>query len=164
MRRHPHLYEISAWPWLDRMSRGHGRELTLADTRAMVRCGVNMTGFDQLTPEDPRLAAMVWSWAEGEPVDGVTTVCARRDADGRFRAADCAASLPFACRDASGAWTVTQTSGPWTDGAAACAAAGSSFAVPATGYENARLGDVQTVADVWLNYVRAGDVWTTNLP
>jgi glycosidase len=31
MRPHPHLYEISAWPWLDRLSRREHRRVTLAD-------------------------------------------------------------------------------------------------------------------------------------
>jgi hypothetical protein len=31
MRRHPHLYEISAWPWLERLSAEAGRRVTLAD-------------------------------------------------------------------------------------------------------------------------------------
>jgi hypothetical protein len=29
LRRHPHLYEINAWPWLDAVSRREGRALTL---------------------------------------------------------------------------------------------------------------------------------------
>ena len=31
MRTHPHLYEISAWPWLERLSAASGRRVTLAD-------------------------------------------------------------------------------------------------------------------------------------
>ena len=31
MRRHPHLYELSAWPWLERLSRRADRHVTLAD-------------------------------------------------------------------------------------------------------------------------------------
>ena len=31
MRTHPHLYEISAWPWLERLSVQARRRLTLAD-------------------------------------------------------------------------------------------------------------------------------------
>ena len=29
MRSHPHLYEINTWPWLERLSRRHGRVVTL---------------------------------------------------------------------------------------------------------------------------------------
>jgi glycosidase len=31
MRTHPHLYEISVWPWLERLSRRENRRVTLAD-------------------------------------------------------------------------------------------------------------------------------------
>jgi len=31
MRRNPHLYEISAWPWLERLSAREGRRVTLGD-------------------------------------------------------------------------------------------------------------------------------------
>jgi hypothetical protein len=31
MRAHPRLYEISAWPWLERLSRRENRYITLAD-------------------------------------------------------------------------------------------------------------------------------------
>lgn len=31
MRKHPRLFEISAWPWLERLSRGAGRRVTLGD-------------------------------------------------------------------------------------------------------------------------------------
>jgi hypothetical protein len=35
---------------------------------AMIRCGVDLFGFDQLLPDDGRLAALAWSWAQDEPV------------------------------------------------------------------------------------------------
>jgi hypothetical protein len=31
IRRHPHLLELSAWPWLDRLSRKAGRLITLGN-------------------------------------------------------------------------------------------------------------------------------------
>jgi hypothetical protein len=95
----------------------------------MARCGVNMPSPDLLTPA--RTAATIWSWASGHPfepyteqpwyrqawlsardavnlaVSGSSTQpqCAAISAeDGRWRAYDCAAQLPTACRDASGHW------------------------------------------------------------
>ena len=50
---------------------GHGdpgHRLTVDGIRALVQCGVNLFGLDQLDPSDPRLEAMVWSWAPNEPV------------------------------------------------------------------------------------------------
>ena len=46
MRRHPHLYEISAWPWLERLSRREDRLVTLADVPAAAWDGIARAGFD----------------------------------------------------------------------------------------------------------------------
>jgi hypothetical protein len=46
MRKHPHLYEISAWPWLDRLSRRDGRLVTLADVSAAEWDAVASQGMD----------------------------------------------------------------------------------------------------------------------
>ena len=46
MRNHPHLYEISAWPWLERLS-GRGRpRLTLGEVQAATWDAVAETGTD----------------------------------------------------------------------------------------------------------------------
>ena len=74
--------------------------MTPAVTRAMVDCGADLLGFDQLTADDGRLAATVWSWAEGQP-SGPGCVLMRK----RFRVASCAAKHRFACRAADGALT-----------------------------------------------------------
>jgi len=34
---------------------------------AMVRCGVNLFGFDQLLPGDGRIEASIWAWAKDKP-------------------------------------------------------------------------------------------------
>src|SRR6185312_16004608 len=41
--------------------------ITPATAAAMTRCGVDLISMDQLQPGDERLAALVWSWAPGEP-------------------------------------------------------------------------------------------------
>jgi hypothetical protein len=46
MRRHPHLYEISAWPWLERLSRREDRRVTLADVPAAAWDAIAKRGFD----------------------------------------------------------------------------------------------------------------------
>ena len=74
-----------------------------ATTAAMTRCGVDLTGFDQLTSTDGRLAASVWSWAEGEDV---TASCAAlRPSDGRWTGEPCTQRRRFVCRTATGAFT-----------------------------------------------------------
>ena len=46
MRSHPHLMEIAAWPWLERLSRREGRYLTLADVPAAEWDSLAARGFD----------------------------------------------------------------------------------------------------------------------
>src|SRR4029453_4196582 len=46
MRQHPHLLEIAAWPWLERLSREEGRRLTLADVREEYWDNLAQRGFD----------------------------------------------------------------------------------------------------------------------
>jgi len=46
MRTHPHLYEISAWPWLERLSRRERRLVTLGDVPAAEWDAVAASGMD----------------------------------------------------------------------------------------------------------------------
>ena len=48
MRPHPHLLEISAWPWLERLSREAGRLITLLDVPAACWDRIANDGFDYL--------------------------------------------------------------------------------------------------------------------
>jgi len=151
--------------WLTVMVDGAPTQITLVDTSHMVRCGVNLTGFDQLAPEDPRLEALVWSWAKDEPA---SASCARHDDDGHFRATDCATALRYACRTQAGGWVVTTQTGPWSGGFAACASEvpSATFSVPATGYENELLQAARSSGAVWLDYAATGAnaAWTPNAP
>jgi hypothetical protein len=151
-------YEDSTW--LSAMT-GGGGELTLTEAQRMVRCGVNWIGFDQLRPSDPRLAALIWSWAPGQPAAGSTNQCARSDGDTHLRAVGCDDSHVFACVDSSGAWHVTAATGPWTAGPAACAAefVGSHFAAPPNGYRNGLMRSVAGSASVWVAAHQDGAVW-----
>lgn len=153
------FYEDSTWVshTVEPTGQGSPGEITTAETTAMVACGVNLFGFDQLVPGDPRLAALVWSWAPGEPARGTA---AYRDAAGRFRSDGPGHRRPYACRDAGG-WHVTVAAGSWHRGDAACAAAfpGSDFAVPRTASENAALGAAGGGAEVWLGYGKARGAW-----
>lgn len=131
-------------------------QITSTTTQAMVRCGVNIIGMDQLTTDDPRLAALVWSWAPGQPSRGG---CATEQPGGRFASADCGQRHPYACRAASGSWHVTVAAGRWVDGPDACAAEfpGSHLAVPANGYEDTLVP--ASAAAVWLSYAQVGGQW-----
>jgi hypothetical protein len=131
-----------------------------AEARRMVRCGVDMIGFDQLHPFDPRLDALVWSWAPNEPATTASGLCAHAGPDGRFRSGDCGVSRPFACVSALGVWSVAGPAGPWTDGSAACVAAGASFSLPKSGFEDELLKAAAPGGDVWLDYRVLGTTWT----
>jgi hypothetical protein len=145
-------------------------QITAETTATMVRCGVNIIGMDQLTTDDPRLAALVWSWAPGQPSNGG---CAEQLlSSGRFASAGCTQSLPFACRTPHSGWIVTSEPGPWSRGADACAAEypGSVFAVPANGYDNAALASVLSghgtlvpgghlPSGIWLSYANVSGQW-----
>jgi hypothetical protein len=90
-------YEDSTWltdgaSYAGQATRDDG--LTPATTSALVRCGVDLLGFDQLLPDDGRLDAAAWSWAPGEPRLGGGRRCVvQRPADGRWEARRCSAKL-----------------------------------------------------------------------
>jgi hypothetical protein len=146
-----------------------GHRFTVAELRDMVRCGVNLFGLDQVDPSDPRLEAMVWSWAPNEPSTSASRTCAFSGDDSRFHARSCnGARLRFACVNrATGLWSVTQRSGVQRDGAKVCQREfpGSVFAVPGSGNHAQRLADAKAAAgatDVWVAYAVTADGWTGN--
>ncbi len=139
--------------WLQAME-GGGSTISTAQAHTMARCGVNLIGFDHLHPDDPRLAAIIWSWAEGEWGDDPDRRCARQDGDdARFRAGDCAERRVHACLLADGTWRTTSEPGRWRDGFGACATelGGARFGVPVNGWENGLLAAAAGGAGVWLN-------------
>ena len=143
-------YEDSTW-----LSAGNdavggsdgGEGLSPTDVRAMVRCGVDLFGFDQLTPGDGRLDAAVWSWAKGQPS---RRGCASMGSDGRWYSTRCNAKLPAACRASDGSWTVTTNAVKQQDAASECAASGSRFDAPRTGYDNELLKTAAAGKRLWL--------------
>jgi hypothetical protein len=145
-------------PWLEAMT-GATTTLSASTTAQMVRCGVNIVGFDQLQPFDGRLAAFVWSWAADQPASTGGS-CALRGADSRFVVAPCSQRHRFACVDAHLDWHATTAVGQWQRGPAVCDVEfpGSHFGVPPNGYRNAQLGS----ADVWLDYRKLGQQWQPN--
>lgn len=145
--------------WLSHMAGGPQTPLDASRLSQMVSCGVNMPGFDQLRPDDGRLAHLVWSWAEGEPSRGGCATT--RGLEARFAAADCDTRLPVACR-AGGGWLVA-TNGAggwkWKQAAEACAERGGEFSVPHSAPERVALAAATGGATVWLDYREVGDSW-----
>jgi hypothetical protein len=121
-----------------------------ATAAAMVRCGVDLFGLDQLVPGDARLASLAWSWAPDKPAasDGG---CALQRADSRWVTGDCAQARPAACRRPDGRWTVS-AAGAYDLAEAACAGAGGQFDLPRTGYDNAQLRAAAGTGEVWVHH------------
>ena len=125
--------------------------LTPEVTRRMVRCGVDLIGFDQILPSDGRLDAAVWSWARDEPSRAGD--CAIQRGDGRWIARRCIKRHQAACRRPDGRWIVTLSSIPQSAATAACRQVSGSPALPRTGAENQALLDAARAAGaaaVWL--------------
>ncbi|MGH2727479.1 MAG: hypothetical protein ACRDKS_10970 [Actinomycetota bacterium] len=149
--------------WLTTMVNGSAAPMTAAHFSAMVACGVNMPSFDQLSPEDPRIASLVWSWAPDEPSTDAVGACALLRSDGRFAVDDCGASHRAACVAADGTWTISQDPVSWAGASAACPA-GTTFAVPGNALQNLALNAVKAtagVADAWLAYAATGSGWSS---
>lgn len=128
--------------WLSAMANGAGPGITAADVAEMTRCGVNMVSLDQLTPNDARLPAFVWSWAQGEP--SLVGGCAAQTTGSRFVALSCGDAHPYACRGSDGSWSIV--------GRGAWAAAPPCFAAPRSGYEQQRLFEARAAITepVWV--------------
>lgn len=128
--------------------------LTPETTAAMLRCGVDLLGFDQLLPGDGRLDAAVWTWAEDEPRAGGDCALSRAS-DGRWVTGSCVPARPAACRFADGAWTVSKPTIAAHAGSA-CAREGATWAAPRTGHEQALLRATAGTETVLLGLRRDG--------
>ena len=151
-------YEDSTW-----LSAGQGaltnspdgEGLLPSDVTQMVRCGVDLFGFDQIEPDDGRLNAAVWSWADGQPRGGS---CAYLGASGRWASSSCGKERPAGCVSSNGSWVVTD---PVTeaDAAAACGAAGATFTAPRTGYQNELLKTAAGGSATWIGLEKSRHGW-----
>jgi hypothetical protein len=135
--------------------------LSARTTRRIVTCGVNLTGWDQLIPNDGRLRAFVWSWAKGQPA--THGHCAFSGVDGRIHASGCEVRRHAACVDRHLDWHVTTARGPARAGARLCRAQfrHSRFGVPPNGLRNAQLRHAKPRPrdTVWLNYAKVHGRW-----
>lgn len=135
---------------------GGSGKTTTANIPEMLKCGVNLPGYDMVSPNDGRLAAAVYSWAPGEPNDYANNEdCVMQYSTGRWNDANCGNRYRFACVNAAGQWRVSNAAGAHSDGAAVCSnetAGAYQFAVPKNGQQNQRLVEAKRAANV-------GDVW-----
>jgi hypothetical protein len=123
--------------------------LSAQKVAAMTACGVNLFGLDQLLPDDGRLAATIWSWAENEP-DAAHGRCTAQRADGRWARRPCTIKLRAACRR-DGTWLLTTRPLTFDRARGRCRGRHAPLGVPRSGDENARLRALAGDAEVWIN-------------
>jgi hypothetical protein len=129
----------------------------------LTRCGVDLVGLDQLVPSDPRLEALVWSWAPGQPGKGRCAVqtSGAGSLSTRWRTLPCTDLRRPACRRGS-SWLLGAKPVAENRGRAECRKRHARFAVPRTGYEAQLLRQKirgARVSQVWLGYVKQADGW-----
>ncbi|MEK6278440.1 MAG: hypothetical protein AABM29_10570 [Actinomycetota bacterium] len=130
----------------------------------MARCGVDLVGLDQLTRDDSRLAALVWSWAQGQPGSARCAVQQRatQGLETPWRTRPCRKRRRPACRRGD-VWVVAKHRVRQRKGRAGCRKFHARFAVPRTGYEAQLLRRAMKRAgtmEVWLGYRRSsGGDW-----
>jgi phosphatidylinositol-specific phospholipase C-like protein len=139
--------------------------ITPETAAAMARCGVDLFGLDQLVPDDPRVEALVWSWAPGEPNGGrcAAQVLRKRFPFGRWRAQKCSKLHRVACRK-QGRWLVPRTRIVSRAASEVCAEHRATEAVPRTGFEAQRLRLAMKrarTATVWLDFQRRNGDWAS---
>jgi len=129
-------------------------------------------------PDFGRHAAAVWSWKTNDR--GQNGDCAMLElTSGRWVSANCSQSHHYACaprrsesdidrskwRMLEDRWRVTESSGSWSGGPAACRAEFPPdadgtvyvFSVPVNGYQNQMLRDANVAQrDIWMNYTDEG--------
>ena len=110
--------------------------ISAATASAMTRCGVDLFGLDQVAVDDPRFAALVWSWAPGEPRR--RPGCVAQSA-GRWYSLRCSRRLRVACRLADGRWRVPSRLGTHASSPRVCRRARATWDVPRTGYDAQQL-------------------------
>lgn len=130
------------------------------DIRREFNSGRNLVNLDDLTYDDGRLEAGIWSWDQNEPNNGgddsIEQDCAVQWQNGRWDDQGCDMSYFHACKSAStGAWQLSSYAGTWRDGASACAALPGDyrFALPKSAADNQALINAkggQTHA--WINF------------
>ena len=126
----------------------------------ILKCGGNLIGMDDLVTNDGRLGggSGIWSWGANEPNNYNNEDCAESRPDGYFNDNNCSVSRRFACLNDNGDWLITNESGSWDRGEAACSNATGGqyhFAAPVSSRQNEALKQAKSWAGadrVWINY------------
>lgn len=131
------------------------KRIEAADITEGFKNGSNIINLDDMTYNDGRLEAAIWSWDKNEPNNsGGNQDCAVQWSNGRWDDANCDSSHHFACKDDQGSWQLSSYSAKWTEGNAACnqLAGNYSFAAPSSSQDNQALKNAKAgVSHVWVN-------------
>jgi hypothetical protein len=135
---------------------GEVKKVTSENVVEVFKKGGFIVNFDNMTHDDPRNAAAVWSWDVDQPNDWNGQDCGFQGENGRWGDEDCNGNYFFACENTEdGSWQLSNTTGAWTSGDSACAALGNSyeFSVPTSSKDNQDLKAIKNGnGKVWLNY------------
>jgi hypothetical protein len=137
--------------------------ITATAAGQMARCGVDLLGFDQLVAGDPRLSALVWSWAKGEPKQGRCAVqkSKKGSLSTRWKTLRCGKLRRPACRHKK-RWLLGAEAVSEGAARAECGERHAKFAVPRTGFEAQLLRQKMRgagVGQVWLGYLKRHGHW-----
>jgi hypothetical protein len=145
--------------------------ITPETAAAMARCGVDLIGLDQLSgPSDPRLEALVWSWAPDEPAPPSAAKrprCAVQFASpafpfGRWRDVRCSARRRAACLTPDGDWLLIRKALKHRRARARCKLRDARLTTPRTGFQAQQLRLAMKAAGTrraWLGLKRSGSAW-----
>lgn len=144
-----------------------GDPITAEGAGALVRCGVDLIGFDQLVDGDPRLRASVWSWAPGQPTAGACALVrlSKKRPFGRWVSRECGQRRPVACRR-GGRWTAVDSFVAEPLAAHVCREADLRYAVPRTGREAQDLRLAMRAAGVhaaWIDIHSGDSAWPSQI-
>lgn len=125
------------------------------DVTQVFKDGGNIVNLDNLTYNDGRMAAGIWSWDNNEPNNwGGNQDCAVQWGNGRWDDAGCSSQHHFACKGQDGSWDISRTKGTWLVGQVACKLLGPGyrFAAPTNSKDNDALKAAKAgITHVWLN-------------
>ena len=129
--------------------------ITAEDVVERFKNGGNIVNFDNMTYNDGRMEAGIWSWDVNQPDDyqGAQD-CAVQWGNGRWDDDNCSVARHFACQNnTDGSWDISSWAGQWTEGSQACAELGDySFAAPTNSQANEAVKAAKAgVSHVWLN-------------
>ncbi len=138
---------------------GAGSAISYNDVVNSFANGINVIDLDQLSQQDGRWGAAVWSWDFNEPNNHAGQEdCAVQHGNSRWNDDSCESQYVFACQNMNdGSWVASPRAGPWGMGALACDEVGSDyrFSSPRNAVDNQALKAAKQASgqtSVWMNF------------